>query len=131
MGLNKDQYRIAQYSQWNGRPDVQGVTILSFVREVLNSPKLGTALYKNNNNLLCRPIDARAAPRVTVEETKLWCEAGCPSADLKPYPLTSRKTGATVLDLVADATELGHVIKQIGYLSDSIFYECADVLDLD
>ena len=42
----KDEYKIAQYGQWDGYPNGQGVTILSFLLKEGNIEKLKKALER-------------------------------------------------------------------------------------
>ena len=46
MVIHKGETKIAQYGQWDGYPEGQGVTILNFVRKKKNLEKLRAKLEK-------------------------------------------------------------------------------------
>src|SRR6185369_550103 len=87
-------HKIAQYGQWDGYPEGQGVTVLRFL-DKMDKKKFTTKV--------------RAAKFLTEEEIKkTWAECGAPAdAEFVPvdvanthkekYPALSRDTGGDIL----------------------------------
>ena len=65
-------YRVAQYGQWDGYPDGQGITALTFLRDKMNIEEftrkimLCKALTKDELTAICRwqELGDRASPTV-------------------------------------------------------------------
>ncbi|RYP26069.1 hypothetical protein DL767_008172 [Monosporascus sp. MG133] len=142
----KGQYRIAQYGQWDGYPEGQGVTVLRFVSDPENLSKLRSVL--DAEGMLYEPTDDQldawyaemqrasqehyARPPPTDErELEEWCNVLHPGQYV--CPSVSRDTGADILRLVADATaeKPVPVVRRIEFLADTCFCEWAYVVDLD
>ena len=130
ISVHKDgKYPIAQYGQWDGYPEGQGVDVLSF----LHSP-LVPALEKNLEK--CRwitgeeyatmwkefGVDIEKDKWVTYEQGKLFNEK---------YPQLSRDTGAGILELVAKAESEVVLRDDLDFARDSLFCEWAYVVDFD
>ncbi|RYP64539.1 hypothetical protein DL771_008728 [Monosporascus sp. 5C6A] len=142
----KGQYRIAQYGQWDGYPEGQGVTVLRFVSDPENLSKLRSVL--DAESMLYEPTKDQlnawyaemqrvsqehyARPPPTDErELEERCNVLHPGRDV--CPSVSRDTGADILRLVADATaeKPVPVVRKIEFLADTYFCEWAYVVDLD
>lgn len=121
-----DEYKIAQYGQWDGYPSGQGVDILKFLHE--------TNIVEFKNTL-------RNVRWITQEEwddiienhsdggsiifgsdhAKYW------ETQLKRF---SRDTGSDILAMVRDG-EATTLRNNISFAGDSLFCEYAYVIDLD
>lgn len=121
------EYKIAQYGQWDGYPEGQGVIVLHFLQR---------------SNLDKFKEKCRAAQWITDEELKArWDECGADGRDWvnsfvsnkfnKTYPHLSRNCGAKVLAIVRDAPKGIKLGNNIDFASDSLFCEWAYVIDLD
>ena len=126
--VSDNQYRIAQYGQWDGYPEGQGAAILEF----LKSPM---AKQLKNNLERCSWI-------TNDEYNKLWKEFGAdatqPYIDCdvyqsfsEKYPQLSRDTGAKILKIAAGATGEMKLQNSLDFSQDSLFCEWAYVIDFD
>ena len=121
------EYKIAQYGQWDGYPEGQGMTALNFLRS-MDEEKFKSAL--RNSSFISR--DELAA---------LWKQYGAydngmvslDDADRmkKDHPEYSRDTGANILQMVHDHPDGMMLQNQIGFAADGLFCEWAWVVDLD
>jgi hypothetical protein len=125
-----DQYRIAQYGQWDGYPEGQGVTALDILR--------GTDL-----NLLAEKL--RAVREVSEEQwDAAWVEAGAdPNNDTnlvpvgiantfgKMFPHLHRDAGAEILRIVIEWPAGLAVRRSLAFAGDSLSCEWCYVADLD
>lgn len=118
------EYKIAQYGQWDGYPEGQGMTCLNFAKKFL-AKKIDREAFADK---------VRACSWITEEE----CEhrnAKIRSGEVKNWPKVwpelSRDTGAEILEMVA-RSENGLMLKNdIDFAADSLFCEWAWVIDLD
>lgn len=107
-------YRVAQYGQWDGYPDGQGVAVLRFLR----SAKRQAALAKN----------ARTTRWATKEDFALAKAHG--DGWQQRWPEWSRDTAAKILTMVAE--QQGMALKnEVDFAGDSLFCEWAYVIDFD
>ena len=103
-------YKIAQYGQWDGYPEVQGVAVLRFLAGV-DIEEFKTKVRK------CRFMSPQEIQELPVET---WKETH--------YQL-SRDCGADILRMVMDGvTELED---SISFAGDSVFCTYCYVVDLD
>lgn len=118
--VKNNEFKVAQYGQWDGYPSGNGIIILSWLQ---------------NNDI----ADLSAgADRVHIfegnEERAGWVEVNgdgfIPEADFKDYPSLSRDMGADVLDYVA-STQKPILVLDAEFAADSLFCEYAYVVDLD
>lgn len=112
------EYKIAQYSQWDGYPDGQGMTCLNFLREEMVEQKFRDQLRK------LRMVH-------TNEELKALQSI---YSDVKVIPEFDRDTGADILKIVQDGkTVTGCVANNIGFAACVACFGCEYVwvIDLD
>lgn len=110
------EYKIAQYGQWDGYPDGQGLTALRFLRSVdlakfRERVKATRFATKEDFETLQADLDK--------DEDAFW----------KKHPELSRDAGAEVLELVMSGASL--LKKQLAFAGDSLFCEWAYVVDFD
>lgn len=124
----KGKYRIAQYGQWDGYPEGEGLSCLHFARdemiEELFRQKLLAAHFIAHKDLLA-----------------LWKQYGmndggwvsCDNANRikADYPQYSRDMGSDILRLVQDSAPGITLKNDIDFAADSLFCEWAWVIDLD
>lgn len=127
-----NEYKIAQYGQWDGYPGGQGLKVLAFCHKMASNP--GFQL-KFENNL-------RLTQQISLEELKeAWIDVGAnPNSDFvdiktsrafsEKYPHLSRDCGANILDLVAEG-KARKINRDENFVYDSLFCEWAYVIDLD
>jgi hypothetical protein len=129
-------YKIAQYGQWDGYPDGQGLTVLNFCKEFLNSPEnietfvnqIHTKTYEPSQeeiNNMWKEFD------VDLEKCKGFVEFKVAKKFDEKYPSLSRDTAAEILKMVFISEKQLPVVNNIDFALDSLFCEWAYVIDLD
>jgi hypothetical protein len=131
MVIHKEETKIAQYGQWDGYPEGQGVTILTFLRNKSRVKKLTNSLKKVRfetkedqqkaqefmNNIGCPD------GWMTSEKAALYHDA---------YPYASRDIGGEILEMVANSKDKEIVLQDsTSFAGESLFCEWAYVVDLD
>ena len=122
------QYPIAQYGQWDGYPDGQGLTVLYFLRDEL---RRGDLIAK-----------AKAAPEMTQEmrSAKLrelghdgseYVSDAVATKYYNLYPQLSRDVGGKILAMVQNGDMGAPLCREITFAGESLFCEWAWVVDLD
>ncbi len=123
-----NEYRVAQYGQWDGYPSGQGLTVLEFLRSVDLKHfglKVQSAQWIDEDQLL-----------------QLWETAGAPKGSAfvpmpvsdkfnELYPHLHRNCGAEVLEYVLGAPQGIQLTNSIDFAEDALFCEWAYVIDLD
>lgn len=132
MVISNGKTKVAQYGQWDGYPDGQGMTALSTLKRIILSGELGQFKTKVDNlewltQEQCDEINA----------TKKWDEK---------HPYLSRDCAAQILSAIHFGKMEVHAgigerkeidVKVIGlqdnsdFAADSLFCEWAYVIDLD
>lgn len=104
------EYKIAQYGQWDGYPDGQGITALEFLRD-----KMDKRIF----------LERLAACRFgTNEELETEWQKGNRS-------FLTRDNGAKILELVQKSTAPVLLQDEIAFAGDSLMCEWAWVIDFD
>lgn len=128
-----NEYKIAQYGQWDGYPDGQGIEVLKFLKGAGNIEKLCLALDK------CRFLDYSGIDKEMVESY----DANAPEFNRDPDNRTyeqkkwfesfiSRDIGADILKNVSLSDESEIILKDsISFAGDSLMCEYGYVIDLD
>ena len=124
-----NEYKIAQYGQWDGYPDGQGASILEFL--------LGD--YKKQKFI----DQLRKLSWITGEEHEArWAECGKkPDAEwvdmeisgkfTKKWPELGRDCGSGILRYIQESDEPLKLKDNIDFAKDSLFCEWAYVVDID
>lgn len=121
------EYKVAQYGQWDGYPEGQGIDVLHFLRE-----KMDKELFKDA---------LRNLSYITTEELgALWKEYGADDEGFVPldgadamkrdHPEFSRDTGAKILEIVQSCPGGMRLTDNISFAADSLFCEWGYVIDL-
>ena len=110
----KGEYRIAQYGQWDGYPDGQGITTLEFLRDHMDFDKFTGNLMKLRD---MTPEDG-----AEIDKVREWP---------KVYPHLSRDAGAKVLQMVQEGPDGMLIERNINFAGESLFCEWAYVIDFD
>ena len=131
MIFKDGDYTVAQYGQWDGYPEGQGATILTFLRDKMDRDVFLTNLAK------CRVI--------TPEELKaLWVEAGMDPATSDGFVSMdvadrfrkenfhlSRDMGGDILEYIQNSPNGLALRLDLAFAGDSLFCEWAYVVDFD
>lgn len=120
------EYKVAQYGQWDGYPEGQGLTCLSFLTGAFDEEKFKAALEK------CSFISEEEYSFIF---NKYGGENGFISVSgysklTKDYPELSRDTGAEILEIIQNSDGL-KLRDELTFAADSLFCEWAWVIDLD
>lgn len=125
--FSSGRYAVAQYGQWDGYPEGQGVKALEFARS-MNATDFREKLK------LCRFLSEE-------EIQARWVECGAGPGDLVPmsvsdelkrrYPTLSRDAGADVLRAISKADAEVPLRDSLAFAGDSLFCEWVWVIDLD
>ena len=126
-----NQFKVAQYGQWDAYPSGQGTDVYEFLKETVENQQLEK--FKER---------VRALRPATQEEIEnCWIECGAKrgeqfvSIDVSKkvgerYPQFQRDLAAGVLQMILDG-EVETVDLQTEFAADSLFCEWAYVVDLD
>lgn len=125
---HEGDWRIAQYGQWDGYPEGQGIDVLNFCRN-----NIDTVFEEKLRN--CRFISQE-------EEREAWIACGADLKDgfvsmdvankfHKKFPLLSRDLGADVLKRVYASEGEVYLRNTLEFAKNSLFCEWAYVIDLD
>jgi len=124
------EYKIAQYGQWDGYPEGQGVRVLKFLKET--NPDAFIAQLRRLRWATDEQIeDAWVAAGAVRESSFTSLEV---AEQIKnTHPELSRDTGAAILDVVLRAAVPENLLMRdnIGFAQDSLFCEWAYVIDFD
>lgn len=129
--VKDEQYRVAQYGQWDGDPEGQGIDILMFLRERLNRPLFEKQLGKLS--------------WITEEEFEQeWiscggiANGGVITANFKAcdeyarrFPHNNRDTGSKILDIIQKTDNCLKIRNSLDFAADSLWCEWAYIIDLD
>ena len=121
--LLNGEYKVAQYGQWDGYPSGQGMTVLTFLRN-MEIDKMRTAL-----DHVKFPTDEEAKELAA----KVDKDGNIDGVDwLTIYPQFSRNVCANILSLVYDNKEEILLLKNsLDFAADSLFCEWAYLVNLD
>lgn len=122
------EYKVAQYGQWDGYPEGQGMTALHFLRDKMELEQFKTALRKcsyigeEEYNALWKSVGADGSGWVTMEQS---------NAMKKAHPQFSRDTGADILEIIQNHPDGMKLQDQLPFAADGLFCEWAWVVDFD
>lgn len=131
MVIHKQETKIAQYGQWDGYPEGNGVTILNFLRSKARVKKLTNALK------YVRFATAKDDKKIKRFLKSIGCKDGWMNMDQsakyhKAFPYLSRDIGAGILELVMNSQDEEIVLRDsTDFAGESLMCEWAYVIDLD
>lgn len=117
------EYKVAQYGQWDGYPEGQGVRALQFAQKIsAMNPRLK----------FTRKVDVvQVASKEYIDDINARVDDGSLKDWAETYPELSRDTGAKILDMIMDRSSGLTLNNDINFAADSLFCEWAYVIDLD
>ena len=121
-----DEYKLAQYGQWDGYPDGQGVIVLNFLWH-MDRERFEAALRKcwfissEEKMESLRRFGLEEDGSIRMDDYHRFSQA---------HPEWSRDTGAEILGMIECSDGLG-LENEIEFAGDSLFCEYAYVIDLD
>ena len=127
--VKNNQYKVAQYGQWDGYPEGQGLEVLRFLKQKWKrdvfSVNVEQLSFLSDEESKRRWVECGADPDSSATTMEVANTFG------RAYPENSRDTGAAVLEIIQNATEPLKLQDSIEFASDSLFCEWAYVIDLD
>jgi hypothetical protein len=129
MVVHENKTKVAQYGQWDGYPEGNGLKVLTFLRGV----KLDTFKEKLKNIRFMIEGDDK---RLQEFMTSIGCPDGWMNEEQsgkyhKAFPYLSRDIGADILDLVYESESEIMLRDSTNFAGDSLFCEWAYLVDLD
>jgi len=131
--VKKDnEYKIAQYGQWDGYLDGQGKKILSFLKDKKNIEKL-----KNNLNKIRFIDDVKDKDLIEAYDKNAPQWSNAPDKRTKEQlhwfeTYMTRDLSSDILINIADSSDDSILLRnEIAFAGDSLFCEYAYVIDLD
>jgi hypothetical protein len=130
MVVHEEKTKIAQYGQWDGYPEGQGVTVLNFARkmkltkfkEALKKVRFSTEADEKKVDKFLKSIGCKDG----------WMNMNQAEKYHKAFPYLSRDIGADILNLVMNSKDEEIVLTDsTSFAADSLFCEWAYVIDLD
>jgi hypothetical protein len=118
MVFKDGKYVVAQYGQWDGYPDGQGLNALTFLRDQLDREKFFDGLSR-----ICEP-DQRLIDRINAH-----IERGGRVSDI--CPSLSRDTCAKILGVIQESTGPIPLRLDVDYAGDSLSCEWIWLADFD
>lgn len=118
MVFKDGQYKVAQYGQWDGYPDGQGLTMLTYLRDGMDWRKFFPAL-----DLICEPSQE------LIDRINAHIERGGRVSDI--CPSLSRDTGAKILSVIENSDGPIPLRLDLDYAGDSLSCEWIWLADFD
>ena len=126
--MKDNEYKVAQYGQWDGYPDSQGIDILNFLK-------------KYDKEKFLSKLDKYVEFGTEEELKDQWKQCGAGDdewADSKVankhrelFPENSRDTGANILNIIQKTKRKLLLKNTIDFAADSLFCEYVYVIDFD
>ena len=121
------EYKVAQYGQWDGYPEGQGIICLHFLRDKLNEKCFKDNLIKlrftkdEEQKALAKEFGARDDGTIRIDDYEKFRRA---------YPELHRDTGAKILEMIQEG-RARILNNDINFAADGLFCEWAWVIDFD
>lgn len=126
------EFKVAQYSQWDGYPAGQGATVCKFIVKNLKKQKGLEKFSKLVDKLIV--LTEEETNRLTDEATGSkdgWLSLEQSKALAKKLPALHRDTGAKILQYIMDSDEGVGINLATEFAGDGLFCKWCYVLDLD
>lgn len=124
-----NDYKVAQYGQWDGYPSCTGLTVLHFIRDKMKREVFERGVRSAQTLTADQVTEIKKQFAKTREDALMINEYNDFSSQ---YPSLSRDTGADILEMIQNSGD--NVVKlynDIGFAADSLFCEWGYVIDLD
>lgn len=130
--VQNQELKIAQYGQWDGYPEGQGITLLSFLSEDSNVEKLKQILpkvrFQNEDDL-----EKQEEFMKSIGVKNGWMDKDQAEKFKENYPLEHRDVGGEILATLVKGQKSEEIVLVNAYefAGDSLFCEWAYVVDMD
>lgn len=130
MVISKEETKVAQYGQWDGYPEGQGVTVLKFLSTVdMDAFKKKLESVKWVDDEKQAEIEAYYK---SIGVTGEWVNMEQSEKIKNKYPLFSRDNGAGILNMIMASNDNPiYLLDKSDFLKDTLFCEWAYKIDLD
>lgn len=126
------EYKVAQYGQWDGYPEGQGLAVLEFVRLMMEYGALDEFKQKLDNVYFATEEELKAQwNEAGADPNSEWVDMEVSEKHREMFPQNSRDTGAKILAYVMVSQGRLGLFNDINFAGDSLFCEWAYVIDLD
>lgn len=123
-----EEYKVAQYGQWDGFPEGQGMTALHFLREEMDEEKFKMAL---RNSSFIKPLEMRnICEKYGMDENGHIAPKNLDQIK-KDHPEFDRRMGAEILGIVQSNPDGLKLDNSISFAANSLPCEWAWVIDFD
>lgn len=126
--IKDGEFKVAQYGQWDGYPEGQGLNILNILKEIdksLFKKKLDMVSWATEEELNQMWIEAGAKPNSSF----VSCEVADRYREL--YPENSRDTCSDILRIIYNTEKPLKLQNSIDFAASSLFCEWAYIIDFD
>ena len=127
--VKDNEYKVAQYGQWDGYIESAGRSILEFLKidfnKILFEKQLSKISYATNDEIKDMWTEAGADPNsnmVSMDVSNKFKQL---------YPENSRDTSAKILQIIQNTDKPLKLENNIDFAKDSVFCEYGYVIDLD
>ena len=130
--VQNQEVKVAQYGQWDGYPEGQGMTILNFLKNPSKLKELKQTLpkvrFQNEGD-----IRIQSEFMNSIGSKDGWMNVEQAKKMNKEYPLHHRDVGGEILEDLLEFKELPEIvlIDSYAFAADSLWCEWAYVVDLD
>ena len=121
------EYKVAQYGQWDGYPEGQGITCFNFLHDKMDESKFREKLKKlhfiddKDRSALLEEFGANRDGTISSYNYERFKKA---------YPELHRDTAAKILEMIQDGS-VRFLKNDIDFAADGLYCEWAYVIDLD
>ena len=121
------EYKVAQYGQWDGYPEGQGMTCLKFLREQMYEAEFREQVKRvhfigeEESKALFAAFGADADGPISFADYNRMSQM---------YPELHRDTGAEILQMIQEGS-VHFLSDDLSFAADGLFCEWAYVIDLD
>lgn len=121
------EIKVAQYGQWDGYPNGQGLNIIDSLRHHLDGLKqnVGKCRYISGQEIHKRYVECGApedSEMVTLEVSEEF---------KRRYPSLHRDTASNILRIIANSPDGVDLLDDLDFANDDLFCEWVYVVDLD
>lgn len=129
MVISGGKTKVAQYGQWDGYPEGQGLTALNFLRN--NDLKRFQAQLEKVRFPTKTDIKKLDTFMESIGSKDGWMTMEQSAKYQKEYPLLTRDNGAGILELINNLKKKTFIHDSSNFAGDSLFCEWAYVIDFD
>lgn len=124
------EYKVAQYGQWDGYLEGQGLKIIKFLRKYLKK-KDGFEIFKKKLQYIAIYTEQRLNEAFNVCGIKEeWITMAQAETLRENYPALSRETGGDIFELIYGG-EVKETRLSLEFAKNSLWCEWAYVIDMD